>query len=484
MDAIAAKFAKLSRHQPVSSGHMHRWLMVGQKPWKTFDGWVEGVSVLNSWVALFLVALFVGVSIVCEALSRLGMPQAGLTAVLAGIGIPSLLFALRMVLVSWWWGRVSLHQMQEIAGWMGASPALSKAVSTWLRPGMNLHEGDYRAIRHAAAYELRYAHGSTIAPRTTVIQWAGSLGRLRSSPRQSHVNLQESRSALQEAQQKSKAWVQNQWALSPATTWPQRLTAKEQQALLDLEAWRKDVDAHPRPLSDAQALAWGNRIHLDMAPVPRGREGFSLSVALWRSTAWRGGVEFFRFASLAWVAGSMGKFFFRTLVEGKKDGTPEGGMGLLSEFNFWVFEKVSSVLLWVWDHVGWIGLGFAVFAMLVVAISDLALRKVAQIWWSLPLSERGFQELERLVEAFPQTRGPMLRFADPAWLTQADLAFVRRASHVLRRLRQEDLAFSDLQLRDEALESLPALQEYRARELAKRLESSFAQAPPAVRPRF
>ena len=69
-------------------------------------------------------------------------------------------------------------------------------------------------------------------------------------------------------------------------------------------------------------------------------------------------------------------------------------------------------------------------------------------------------------------------------LTQADLAFVRRASKILKRLRQEDLALSDLELRDAALESLPALREYRARELAKRLEDSFGAAPAVARPRL
>ena len=88
--------------------------------------------------------------------------------------------------------------------------------------------------------------------------------------------------------------------------------------------------------------------------------------------------------------------------------------------------------------------------------------------------------LTALLSLFPALRGPLLAHVG-AELCQADLAFARQDSRVLARYQHEVSVKDEEATRMEAMEGLPAMAEYRARQLDERLVAASVSVGPRKR---
>jgi hypothetical protein len=473
--AIAAKFDHLSRHRAVAS----RPVPALFRPWSAlrwFDRLNAGEDLPNVLLLGMLTTagvLFAGAPLV----NLFDLPEAFRPWVVWTPTVLMGLVSLRSVLLALRWGPVTLGQLRHIQGWMAQSPALSHAVSAWIRPGQPFLQGDYLAIRHAAAFERRHAQGRSLNEASSPApQWfATAVNWLHQKPLRAQLGAPiEAQATWGKALADNQAWVLAQCAGAVgASSWPSSLLPQENQRLQELESqWVFRRSGQPPSLSPLGVRAWATMLHAQRQGWGQLRQGLVWWKAWLRPAAWAGVRGWIVSGVILYVAGATANMQSHALElpSSEEAGSMVGQWAL----GFMELFKPYEQFLWI-------------FALTVGAMSALHIAAVShpmwrlkKSWWSLPLSPAGVTRLELLLSDAPALRDPFLSRVG-AGLTQADLAFVQEASKVLERHHLQAKAEEDQAKNTAAMDSLPAMAAYRARVLEAALPA--AQAVPA-RPRL
>lgn len=473
---VASKFARLAKHRPVAS---NRWLPLFRS-WRLL-AWLDRLNAGESLVNVIILGAMViaATSFSMSALTvLLSVPPAYQSWLLRGLPCLAALVALRSLLLAFRWGPVTLNQMKHIQEWMLQSPALSHAVSHWIRPGQRLYQGDYLAIRNAAAFELRHAHGRAL-DQTFIEspQWfIAFMNRLfyRAQVAASSPQNTDPQKAWRVTRADNQAWAQSHRAQGVGNpAWPAGLSPQEMQHLQALEiewaAWRAPSVSQ---LSARQVQAWAGWIRHRASAFQRCWEGVTWAQAWLGPAGWaflRGWVV----SGLVLYTASKMAALQRTALELPSSEASGNwvGQGVLL-----LLESVEAVFPHLWSTAMIVGCMSALHVT-VLGFRVLSLRKA---WWSLPLSAEGRRHLEELLFEAPAVRGPFLSRLGID-LTQADLAFVRRAHQVLARHHRQTQEEAEREQNTAAMEGLPAMAAYRARMLEAKLP---LVETPSVRPRL
>ena len=148
---------------------------------------------------------------------------------------------------------------------------------------------------------------------------------------------------------------------------------------------------------------------------------------------------------------------------------PEGeARDAISTFMAWVFRTVVVM----GDHFYWPAL-----AIFLVSLSQEAkvlptLSRLKGAWWGAPITREGRRSLDEILYRLPFLRTHFSALNRPH-LVQADLAFAREVERKLRHVARAQESLEDLSRREEALEQIPSVAEYRARQLAAKMEVSL-----------
>lgn len=474
--AVASKFALLAKRRPVASS---RWLPLFQS-WRP----LAGLDRLNAGEPLVNVMMLGGMVVAATSFSLstlialLSVPEIYQPWLLRGLPLVAALVALRSLLLALRWGPVTLDQMKHLQEWMLQSPDLSHAVSHWIRPGQRFYQGDYLAIRNAAAFELRYAHGRALGQASSPLpQWFIAFMNRRfhraqvAASSSQKINPQKAWSV---AQADNQMWVQSQVAQGVGNpAWPVGLSSEERKRLQALEtAWasrRVPLVAQP---SAPQVQVWAGWVRHRTSAFRRCWEGVTWSQAWLRPAGW----AFLR----GWVVSGVVLFIASKLASIQRTALAlppsEAAGSWVGQWALLFLESMRplSPHLWV------IALIVGGMSALHAALSGLRLMHLRKAWWSLPLSAVGRQRLEELLFEAPAVRGPFLSRLGVN-LTQADLAFARGASQVLARHHRQAQEEADRERNTTAMEGLPAMAAYRARMLEAKLP---LVETPSVRPRL
>ena len=475
---VASKFARLAKHRPVAS---NRWLPLFRS-WRLL-AWLDRLNAGESLVNVMMLGAMViaATSFSMSALAvLLSVPPAYQSWLLRGLPCLAALVALRSLLLALRWGPVTLNQMKHIQEWMLQSPALSHAVSHWIRPGQRFYQGDYLAIRNAAAFEIRYAHGRALGQASSLspqAEWFSAfMNRLfhRAQVAASSSQNTDPQKAWTVAQADNQTWVQSQVAQGVGNpAWPVGLSSEERKRLQALEtAWasrRVPLVAQP---SAPQVQVWAGWVRHRASAFRRCWEGVTWSQAWLRPAGW----AFLR----GWVVSGVVLFIAGKMATMRRTalGLPpsEASSSWMGQWALLFLESLEKAFPHLWV----IALAVGAVSALHIALSGLHLLHLRKAWWSLPLSAVGRQRLEEILFEAPAVRGPFLSRLGVN-LTQADLAFARGASQVLARHHRQAQEDADREQNTAAMEGLPAMAAYRARVLEANLPMAEA---PSVRSRL
>ncbi len=476
MSLVSSKFALLAKHRAVASSRCLP-LFRSWRPLAWLDRLNAGEPLVN--VMMLGAMVIAATSFSMSALTALlSVPKAYQSWLLWGLPCLAALVALRSLLLAFRWGPVTLDQMKHIQEWMLRSPDLSHAVSHWIRPGQRFYQGDYLAIRNAAAFELRHAHGRALGQASSPSpQWLSALfNRLFHRAQVAALRSQkiDPQKAWSVARADNQAWVQRQIAQGAGgSAWPMGLSPQERERLQVLEtAWASRRVPSVAQLSAPQVQVWAGWVRHRASAFRRCWEGVTWSQAWLRPADW----AFLR----GWVVSGVVLYIASKMAAMQRtalDLPPSEASGnWVGQGVLLLLESLEAVSPHLWV----IALIVGVMSALHAALSGLSLLHLRKAWWSLPLSAVGRQRLEELLFEAPAVRGPFLSQLHTS-LSHADLAFVQGAAQVLARHHRQAQEEADREQNTTAMESLPAMAAYRARVLEANLPMAEA---PSVRPRL
>ena len=474
--AVASKFVRLAKHRPVASSRCLS-LFRSWRPLAWLDRLNAGEPLVN--VMMLGAMVIAATSFSMSALTALlSVPKDYQSWLLWGLPCLAALVALRSLLLAFRWGPATLDQMKHIQEWMLQSPDLSHAVSHWIRPGQRFYQGDYLAIRNAAAFELRYAHGRTLGQASSPSpQWLSALfNRLFRRAQVAALRPQKigPQKAWSLAQADNQTWVQSQIAQRVrSSAWPPGLSSQERKRLQVLEAaWASRRVPSVAQLPAPQVQVWAGWVCPRASAFRRSWEGVTWAKAWLLPAGW----AFLR----GWVVSGVVLYIASKMAAMQRTAldlpTSEASGNWVGQGVLLLLESLEAVS----PHLWLIALVVGGVSALHAALSGLRLLQLRKDWWSLPLSEVGRRHLEELLFEAPAVRGPFLSRLGTC-LTHADLAFVRGAAQVLARYHRQAQEEADREQNTAAMEGLPAMADYRARVLEANLPMAEA---PSVRPRL
>ena len=492
--AIARTFQRLANRRAVAS----RPLPALFRPWpalRWLDRLNQGealVNVVSLGMVLSAVVAF-AVSALVKLLQVPALYEAWVvwvpTVLMAGLAVRSALMALR-------WGPVTLEQLGHIQSWMANSPGLSQAVSNWIRPGQPFLQGDYLAIRHAAAFEKRHSQGRSLAQASSPApQWLSTLmnrfhhratvptsstqnGQVAGKVNPFVIRItaapQKALLAWQSSMADNLSWIVNKRAaVTKTSSWPSGLLPEETQRLQAIEDQWNKRRAPSTPFTARQVQAWTAKwFQAPSYSIGQRREGLNWWKAWLRPAAWAGFRGWAMSGAFLFIVSELATVQSRALeLPTSKEDQSLVGAGVI---RFLELLEDSGEFLWVF------ALAVGVFSALHIALTTLPMWRLRASWWTLPLSPAGRRRLDQELSNAPALFGPFVAQLGTT-LTQADLAFVQEASKVLERHHRQAQEAEDQQKNTAAMDSLPAMAAYKARVLEAALPP--AQAAPA-RPRL
>ena len=375
-----------------------------------------------------------------------------------------------------------MGQMGKIREWMGSYPSVGSAASEWMRPGLVLHQGDFRAIRRAVNMERRRL-GLPLLARATFTQpaWFNRCAdwlfnrSVAATARTTALAAQlgQPEALWDEALRDNKKWVVANALSQPTAPSPgASLSSADHQRLQTLAHRRGGLEeGSSRDTSERVKDTWGRLIHHPASTSSlKSMEGRSLIRGWFLTSLWSAATKSMILMLVLGMAGRVAAMQINALE------LPDPGEASDALGNFVVM--VVHFLARLQDDSLLAGASLAGLVMLVrlpLLVPFWTLRKV---WWRLPLSPAGRARLDEIISTLPVLRPSFLVMGKDG-LTQADLAFARQAAKALRHVVRRQETMEDMERRAQALESLPAMAEYRARQMAEKLGSSLINGVPA-----
>lgn len=474
----------LSRHRPVVDGPGPTWARVGRAPFKRLDELCEGeplFATLALIAAPLLIFNLVAAVVFHKSWTQGTMWEIAPAVVGWGVLATGLFLAIRSFLLAWRYHRVSMGQMGKIHEWMVSYPGVGSAAAEWMRPGLVLHQGDFRAIRRAVNLERRrlgvplLARDSSAPPVwfSRCADWFFNRS-LAATARTAALASQLGQPGVlwDEALRDNKKWVVDNALAVPAAPSPgASLTPSDQQRVQVLARRRSGLEEGSRPTSEDVKDTWGRLIHHPAATSSlQSMEGRSLMRGWLATSLWSAAKKSMLLMLVLGVVGQVAAMQV-TALELPAPGEASDALGNVVVMVVHFLARMQDYSLRVGASVA----GFVMLIRLPLLIPFWTLRKV---WWRLPLSPAGRAGLDEVVSRLPVLRASFLVMGKDG-LTQADLDFARQAAKALRHVVRHQETMEDVERRAQALETLPAMAEYRARQLANQLSLSLAEPSPA-----
>lgn len=460
----------LRAHRPVADSRLAGKLGIGWGPFRTLDRALEGDDGVNQFAScVVLVALVLWVMII---------PLSSLEGVASAAGrgflvAASALFLARSALVARRFNRLSLAQMERIQEWLKEFPDASRAASLWMRPGIDLYVGDYRAIRRAVS-ACRERAGLPPLPSDlsgTPSWFSNFMSRLHMGAisRVSRASDSDPESAWAQEVSEGVKWVRNNVSAqsSPQSALIAPLSKEDQAEIASLAMVRDARVQRSLPADIGEKTAWKEwllKSQTGSSPTTQGRGLF------W---GW-GRASVFQSMKAATIIGIilvlggqvMEVQVYALDIPQPGVEVPEGeARDAVITFMAWVFRTVVAM----GDHFYWPAL-----AIFLVSLSQEAkvlptLSRLKGAWWGAPITREGRRSLDEILYRLPFLRTHFSALNRPH-LVQADLAFAREVERKLRHVARAQESMEDLSRREEALEQIPSVAEYRARQLAAKME--------------
>lgn len=478
----------LASHTPMSNRWWVRAMAFNKGPWKKVDRWceknLEGEGRFGRW-ALLVGLMCIATNLINTRLLPVWLPEADLAWAKGMVLFIALGLLLRPTLVAFETQRLSAEVLETLQGWMTHYPQVASSVAQWITPTTVLRWGDYKAIRRAVRAQVEaagqgwgepgfLAAGMIHSWLKTLQGWINPSARHLAASASSRPTLTDEQVNLEWSRNQAagRYWLNQKRVLqSGIAAWPAELTTREVNALQKLQRWRAGLPPGLAPALSEKRL-WVK--HLERQASHTNREGTTWWHAWFKEACFHGVRAFLMLGLLLWGGAKM--LVFQFAYFGISSPEPRDK---IPGWYLWLGEK----MIWLGHH--WWAVGACMGALMAVsALQEGApLRKLRHLWWGLPLSTNGRNQLERLFIYCPTVAGPVLAHmqVEP---TQADLAFARRAASKLRRFQLEVVELQQIQEQAKAIEDLPAIAEFRARQKATQLELAWAEeTASAVRPR-